>query len=110
MQEKLSEQKKEVMQLQSKNQEREAELKQEVGPKFTSFCAVVFYDSKTWVSSCSRLSFHLLGRFPQVLQLEQNLQKLQEEQTLKEAQMATSTQVRLFFVVIFHWFAFFFFL
>lgn len=35
MQEKLSEQKKVVTQLQAKNQEREAQLKQEVGPEST---------------------------------------------------------------------------
>lgn len=39
--------------------------------------------------------FHHVGWFSQVLQLEQNLQKLREEQTEAEAQTATSTQVHL---------------
>lgn len=98
VQEKLSEQETVMTQLQAKKQEREAELKQEVGAKST----LVFLstDIILWFAPAAerhsgRASFHHIGWFPQVLQLEQNLQKLREEQTDAKAQTATSTQVSL---------------
>lgn len=98
MQEKLSEQKEVITQLQAKKQEREAELKQEVGPKFT----LVFLSTEVKLQfvpaaerhSC-RVSFYHDGCFSQVLQLEQNIQELREERIQAEAQTATSPQVSL---------------
>lgn len=103
LQEKLSDQEKVHRQLQTERQEREMELKQEVGQvTIDSLKTVASTEVKKKPAGTSatrrhsgQVSFHHDGCFTQMQHLEQNLQELREKQTRPEAHAATSEQVCL---------------